>query len=143
MNNIAETLQLTFCNNFVGYYTTHQAHANVTGRNFYSDHKLLQKIYEDLQDQIDTLGEFLRAMDEPMPTSLTDILATSTIEDGLSFGESHLKDIKFILEELVDTYVKLEGVTKNTPEHMDLNNYAQDQIRTLHKFIWMLRSTLE
>ena len=143
MNNIAETLLLTFCNNFVAYYTTHQAHANTTGRNFYSDHLLLGTIYESLQDEVDTIGEFLRALDEPMPTSLTDIIATSNIEDGLSFGESYIKDIHFVLGELIDTYVELQSVTKESLEHMDLNNYAQDQIKNLHKFRWMLRATME
>jgi DNA-binding ferritin-like protein len=44
-------LQQVFANNFVAYFRTHVAHVNTQGRNFYSDHKLLGKIYEDLQNQ--------------------------------------------------------------------------------------------
>ena len=44
-----QQLQKTFCDNFLCYFRSQVAHVNVVGRNFYSDHKLLGKIYEHLQ----------------------------------------------------------------------------------------------
>lgn len=35
----------------------HAAHWKVTGENFYSDHLLFERLYEDLHEEIDTLAE--------------------------------------------------------------------------------------
>jgi cystathionine beta-lyase len=51
--NLHNTLEETFAGNFVLYYRAHQAHVNIVGRNFASDHKLLEKVYEYLQGNID------------------------------------------------------------------------------------------
>ena len=65
--NTQEQLVTIFNNNFVAYFRSHAAHVNVTGRNFRSDHKLLQGVYERRQEQIDKIGEILRTMQEYMP----------------------------------------------------------------------------
>ena len=75
----AEALTQIFKDNFVAYFRSHAAHANVVGRNFASDHKLLQKTYEDLQGQIDTLGELLRTLQEYMPYDIQEILDDANI----------------------------------------------------------------
>ena len=49
MEELKICLQETFAGNFVSYYRSHVAHVNIQGRNFYQDHKLLQKIYEYFQ----------------------------------------------------------------------------------------------
>ena len=72
--NTAEQLTQTFNDNFVAYYRSHVAHVNILGRNFFSDHKLLEKIYEDLQEQIDVLAELLRSIDDYMPCEIQDVL---------------------------------------------------------------------
>jgi starvation-inducible DNA-binding protein len=78
-----EQLTQVFNNNFVAYYRSHVAHVNILGRNFYSDHKLLQKVYEDLQDQIDKLAELLRTLDDYMPCEIQDVLNQSEIGTGI------------------------------------------------------------
>ena len=77
----------TFCSNYVSYYKAHSSHWNTTGRNFYSDHKLLNKIYEDLQDEIDTLAEIIRTLDILAPATLTEIVAVSNISDAPIFDD--------------------------------------------------------
>ena len=51
--NTQEQLTQIFKNNFVAYFRSHAAHVNITGRNFRSDHKLLEGVYERRQEQID------------------------------------------------------------------------------------------
>jgi starvation-inducible DNA-binding protein len=138
--------QLTqiFCDNFVGYYRSHVAHVNITGRNFYSDHKLLQKIYESLQGEIDTLAELLRTLDEFMPMEIQHVLNESHISTGIMDGSSDtlLDNVLVDLEHLKAEHEALVSIS--TEEHYDeIANYAQDRVLTLSKQIWMLRSTLE
>jgi len=135
-----------FCSNFVAYYKAHAAHVNIVGRNFYSDHKQLQKIYEDLQAEIDTIAEFLRTLEAEMPLNLSDTMLGSMIpdnlqkqieDDGLDFIESTYQD----LETLIDIYQDLEEACESR-EYLHIANYAQDRVRVLNRFCWQLRSTL-
>jgi starvation-inducible DNA-binding protein len=137
-------LQQVFADNLVAYYRSHVAHVNTQGRNFYSDHKLLGKIYEDLQDQIDTIAELLRSLGEFMPPSLAQVLGTSQIADNTVEGNSDdlLISVRGDLEELKLCNEELMQVAEEDG-HAEIANYAQDRILTLAKYIWMLDSTLE
>ena len=72
-----EQLTQVFNDNFVAYYRSHAAHANIVGRNFASDHQLLGGIYESLQEQIDTIGELLRSLYDYMPCGIEEVLQNS------------------------------------------------------------------
>jgi DNA-binding ferritin-like protein len=145
--NTEQALLTTFCSNFVAYYKTHASHANVTGRNFFSDHELLGKIYLDLQTEIDTLGELLRTIDVEMPNTLADIIADSEVSDSAvndnGDGEEFLIAAQEDLEKLIDIHLDLEETTKDLLEFNHLANYAQDRVKTLHKYLWMVKSTLK
>jgi len=140
----AEQLTLVFNNNFVAYYRSHAAHANVTGRTFRSDHKMLGGVYERRQAEIDKLGELLRTIQEFMPTDLFDILNNTTLPTDPIEGSADelLQLVQDDLEALRDCYIELELVA-TAESHEEIANYAQEQILDLNKSIWMLRSTLE
>ena len=132
-----------FNNNFVAYYRSHVAHVNTEGRNFYSDHKLLQKIYESLQDQIDVIAELLRSMEEYMPCDIQDVLNESEISTKILEGDSDflLEAVMKDLQALKDSYDELEDVADDE-DYEEISNYAQDRVLALNKQIWMLRATL-
>ena len=139
-----EALTQIFKDNFVAYFRSHAAHANVVGRNFASDHKLLQKTYEDLQSQIDTLGELLRTLQEYMPCDIQEVLDDSNLDTGPIEGsadeliEAGMEDLEYLVKE------HRELITIATEEKQDqIANYAQDRVLALEKHIWMYRSTLE
>ncbi len=139
----AEQLRQVFVDNFVAYFRSHVAHVNVEGRNFYSDHKLLGKVYEDLQGQIDTIAELLRSINEYMPDNLLDMLNESEITLDTVAGDS----TELLEQVLVDLEV-LKGCNEELMEvaefegHKEIANYAQDRILSLAKFEWMIKSTL-
>lgn len=142
MTTVSQLTQ-TFCDNFAAYTRSHIAHLNITGRNFYSDHKLLNKIYDDLQDEIDTLGELIRACDGFAPKSLTEIAQQSYISIGSIDGDADtlLADVRDDLDILKDSYEDLLEISET--EGLDeIANHAQDRLLALEKFIWMLKSTL-
>lgn len=138
-----EQLTQTFNNNFVAYYRAHTAHINILGRNFASDHKLLQGIYERRQAQIDVLGELLRTLDDYMPCEIQDVLNQSEIGTGIFEEDSDgfLHGVKDDLELLKGTYEQLMAVAEKNG-HEEIANYAQEQILDLAKSIWMLNATL-
>jgi starvation-inducible DNA-binding protein len=140
----AEQLTQVFNDNFVAYYRSHAAHANVTGRNFRSDHKMLQGVYERRQAEIDVLGELLRTLQEMMPTDLNEILSNSDLPTGAIEGSADelLEMVMTDLDLLCDAYKELNIVAQEDG-HDEISNYAQEQILDLNKSLWMLRSTLE
>jgi len=140
----AEQLTLIFKNNFVAYFRSHAAHVNITGRNFRSDHKLLQGVYERRQEQIDKIGEILRTMQEYMPCNIMDVVNESTIPTDSIEGtaDTLLETVMMDLEHLLDDYKALIVIAAEE-ELEEVSNYAQDQALDLEKSIWMLRSTLE
>jgi DNA-binding ferritin-like protein len=140
-----EQLQAVFSDNFCFYWLSHSSHVNITGRNFVSDHKLLQKVYEDSQAQIDTIAEFIRTMNGKVPTSLIDIADASSITVTTSeydTADELLQSVLDGLEQLVSCYVELYESAEDE-KHPDISNYAADRISVNKKYIWMLRSTLE
>ena len=142
--NTAEQLTQIFRDNFVTYFRSHVAHVNITGRNFRSDHKLLQGVYERRQAQIDKIGEILRTMQEYMPCDLNEVVSDSQIDTGELSGSSDflLESIMEDLEHLCEEYKDLIRIAADEGLE-EISNYAQDQALDLEKSIWMLRSTLE
>ena len=139
-----QQLQQVFADNFVAYYRAHVAHVNIQGRNFVSDHKLLGKIYEDLQGQTDTIAELLRTVQEFMPASLDQVIGSSQIntddvtgsaDDLLALVRDDLAELKLCYQELMEV-AEADG-------HKEIANYAQDRILKLAKYIWMLDSVLD
>ena len=142
--NLDSQLEQVFATNFQVYYRTHVAHVNTVGRNFYSDHKLLQKIYEGLQANIDTLAEFLRTLKLQMPQSLEIVVELGSTPDSMVTGDALqlLTGVYEDLEIMIDEYLALNTVAEEE-DHPEIANYAQDQIRLLRKSCWMLSSILD
>jgi DNA-binding ferritin-like protein len=144
MTDLINKLNEVFNTNFVSYYRTHVAHVNIVGRNFYSDHKLLGKIYEALQADIDTIAEFLRTLAAVMPESLSNVIAGSQIDDEDVFGSADdlLEGVLRDLTAMIALYRELEEEAGLAGEDQ-IANFAQERITVFTKFCWMLRSTLE
>ena len=141
--NTAEQLTQIFKDNFVAYFRSHVAHVNITGRNFRSDHKLLQGVYERRQAEIDRIGELLRSIDEYMPCDISEILETSHIDIGELSGDADylLEQVEEDLEHLIEEFRELIEIAMDD-EYKSIANYAEDQVLDLTKSIWMINATL-
>jgi DNA-binding ferritin-like protein len=139
----AEQLTQIFKDNFVVYFRSHVAHVNITGRTFQSDHELLGGIYEARQAQIDFIGELLRTLGEYMPCDISEVLSDSQFgTDELSGSADFLLEaVKEDLEFLANEYRELIVISELEDE-TQIANYAQEQVLSLAKQIWMLNSTL-
>ena len=144
IKNLQTALEDTFSGNFVSYYRSHVAHVNIQGRNFYADHKLLQKVYEYFQDNIDVLAEKLRTIRAMMPADLTTVTTMSPVADAPATGDSEdlFEQVHESLVMMIDQYVALYEAAEEV-NYIDISNFAQDQIAELAKFRWMIESTLD
>ena len=144
IKNLQTALEDTFSGNFVSYYRSHVAHVNIQGRNFYADHKLLQKVYEYFQDNIDVLAEKLRTIRAMMPADLTTVTTMSPVADAPATGDSEdlFEQVHESLVMMIDQYVALYEAAEEV-NYIDISNFAQDQIAELARFRWMIESTLD
>ncbi len=138
-------IQLTqvFCDNYVAQFRSQVAHVNVTGRNFHSDHELLGEVYGHLQDNIDVLAELIRTVGGFMPNTLDEIIGKSSIGDDPveAPADNMLTTVHNNLVQLVSSYQELAEVASDDDAE-EIENYAQEEILVLNKYIWMLDSTL-
>ena len=142
LTNLQTVLEETFAGNFVSYYRSHVAHVNIRARTFYQDHKLLQKIYEYFQDNIDTIAEKLRTIRADMPVDLSTVIASSPVMDMPTIGSADqlLEQVLETLEAMIDQYHELNDAAEAV-NYIDISNFAQDQIGQLAKFRWMVEAT--
>jgi starvation-inducible DNA-binding protein len=143
IHTLQMVLEETFNANFVAYYRAHVAHVNIIGRNFQSDHKLLQKIYEDLQGNIDILAELLRTIRTFMPDSLQTVIMRSPITEAPISGDADdlLEQVLADQKHLLDIYKELNEAAEEVG-YVDISNYAQARVGDHAKFRWMLEATL-
>ena len=142
--NLESQLEQVFATNFTSYYRAHVAHVNVTGRNFVSDHKILGKIYEDLQGAIDPLAEMLRTLRAYMPANLDTVIELSVNNTAKVTGDAdELLQMAYDDQEvLADEYIALSEAA-DEEGHIEIANFAQDRLAVHRKNCWMLRSILE
>lgn len=141
--NTAQQLTQVFNDNFVAYFRSHIAHINITGRNFRSDHKLLQGVYERRQAEIDVIAELIRTLGEFAPHCLNDVVMDSHIADDDVEGTADdlLTTVRDNLETLKGSFEDLIAVA-GVEGYEQISNYAQDQVLDIAKSLWMLDSTL-
>ena len=144
MDTLIQALQDLFATNFVAYTQSHIAHLNTKGRNFYSDHKLLEKVYEFLQDDIDTIGEKIRTIRGLAPDSISLITTRSSVRDHLVMGSADqlLEIVDEAIETLIEEYHRVYEEAEAV-QYIDISNFAQDQIGQLAKLRWMIEATLD
>ena len=144
MEQLITYMKVVFATNYIYYTKSHGFHVNVTGPDFYEYHKLLQKVYEDAQENIDTIAEEIRSLQSVVPFNLSRIDSLSTIEDIDSVPKG-LDMMKILLD---DTETLCECIRKaraeaEAQECFGLVNYLEDRLDKHYKFQWMLRSTIE
>jgi starvation-inducible DNA-binding protein len=144
MEKLIEEMKVYFATNFQYYTKSHGYHVNVTGPDFYQYHKLLQKVYEDAQENIDSIAEEIRTLQATVPFSANRIMELSLIEDA----EDTPNALVMISRILDDTEIVCEQIRvcrKLCEENkcFGLLNYLEQRLDDHYRLQWMLRSTIE
>lgn len=81
MNELQASLKIALANTFTMYFKAHTYHWNVEGINFSEYHEFFGDLYDELFTAIDSVAERIRILDSYAPISLSDLLASKTIEE--------------------------------------------------------------
>ena len=135
-------LRNLFADNFVVYYKSHGYHFNVQGPTFSQDHALLKEIYDFLWEQHDNLGEQLRQMDKPAPSSLKAILDISEVTECLKLNETSAVMFAELCDDFDTLILNAQWLFANSAECGGFNTFIGDYLRDLGKLNWKVKATL-
>jgi starvation-inducible DNA-binding protein len=137
--NLEQALKIALASIFCYYSKLHTSHFNVTGRNFYSDHLFLEKMYKSVWKSYDHLGEELRALDILCPSGFSRLNELSVIKDQsiVPIPVEMFEELAIDNEKIIEV---LTIVNKLSSDHSGLQNFIQERIDEHSKFAWMLRS---
>ena len=123
LQDLYDVLERVYATNFVAYQRAHASHMNIRGRNFMSDHKLLKKIYQYLENNIDVLGDEIQAC-------------------GVGQVPETIQGILDNLYALIEVYHEMDEAGEET-NYPDVCNMAADHIQNIAIFCWKIEATLE
>jgi starvation-inducible DNA-binding protein len=144
MDKLIEQMKVYFATNFQYYTKSHGYHVNVVGPDFYQYHKLLQKVYEDAQENIDTIAEEIRTLDATVPFSANRIMELSLIEDAEDTPTALVMIDKLLIDtEIVCEQIRVCRKLCEVNKCFGLLNFLEQRLDDHYRIQWMLRSTLK
>ncbi len=134
---------------FVLLAKTWNYHWNMKGASFRSYHTVLEDLYNGLIEDIDSIAERVRDLDERPIGSLKGCLEHNRIKE--QDEEKPLPDAKGMLAALLDDNAEvirqirsdLETMDKEGSKDFGTSNFLEDMIEKKEKVTWMIRAHLE
>ena len=134
---------------FVLLAKTWNYHWNMKGSSFRSYHTFLEDLYNGLIEDIDSIAERVRDLDERPIGSLKGCLEHNRIKE--QDEEKALPDAKGMLTALLDDNAELirqiredlETIDKEESKDFGTSNFLEDMIEKKEKVTWMIRAHLE
>lgn len=119
-------------------------HWNIEGSNFPQYHEFYNTLYNDVNDTIDRIAEYIRTLDQYTPGSLTRYFDLTIIKDQtkipraeLMFAES-LQDCQVMIELVVGMFE--EAANEN---QQGISNFMAELQDLYSKKAWFIRSILK
>jgi len=142
MNTLVDGLRVLLASNFVLYLKTHAAHWNVRGMFFYELHKLFEKQYEDLWENVDSIAEKIRELDSFATITPEEQQRISIIDPDQSPTEG--KDYILILlrdhERMIMLLEKVFALAE-AENNQAVMNYLADRLDAHAKMRWFLKAS--
>ena len=123
------------------YMQLHQAHWNITGKEFVQNHEFFGDLYDDVYSSIDDIAENIRKLDSFVEYSPKSIDAGSILVDLPVTG-----DFKTILSVIINNNQFVINSLRSSLESAredklyDIENYLADRINMHNKHAWMLKA---
>ena len=122
----------------------HLIHFNYEGTNFLSVHQFLKEEYDELLEEFDKIGEYVRSMDYMMPMcacGLKDMMHKSFQNVSSYDGREMLATYLMNLELVCEIAMKVEE-TATELRALDVAHYLAELCGKVSKAAWMVKATL-
>jgi starvation-inducible DNA-binding protein len=144
MEELIKTSKVAFASEYAYMLKAQFYHWNVEGSNFPQYHKFLGKIYEEVQDNIDTFAENIRKLGTYTPASFERFSMLSRIEDETQIvpAEQMLAELLADSEKMCEMFKVVFMLSEQAREY-GLSDFIAGRQDAHRKHAWMLKSTLK
>ena len=141
---LVDNMKVLLASSFGLYLKATNFHWNVEGPNFPQYHEFLGDFYSDIYGTVDTIAEYIRALDSYAPGSFARFSELSIVEDCTE----QLMPMEQFTELLADsnnmlTYLNGTFVAATAENQQGIANFLAERIDAMQKHNWMLRSILK
>ena len=140
----SRALRTAFSSEYSFLIKAQDAHWNVQGDEFYQDHLLFERIYEEVQESIDPFAEQLRQCQIFVPSGLEKMRGLSILDDFTADDltcDEYKQQLLADSDNLADLFASAFDVAEQRKEH-GLSNFLADRQAAHRKHSWMLRASL-
>lgn len=144
IEEVSEILSEILANEYFLYLKTLNIHWNVTGKNFFSFHQLLETQYEWLKNVIDDIAERIRTLGVIAPANYKKYQSKSNISEDCSKN-----DFQHMLEDLCVSHEKIILILRKSIKKLgSTNDFGSEDLliqvlRGHEKNLWILNSHFE
>ena len=119
-------------------------HWNIEGSNFPQYHAFYDTLYNDVNDTIDRIAEYIRTLDHYTPGSLQRYAELSVIQDQTKIPRAELMFAEALhdCEEMIQLVVPMFHEAANENQQ-GISNYMAELQDLYAKKAWFIRSTLK
>ena len=144
MEELIKTMKVAFASEYAYMLKAQFYHWNVEGSNFPQYHKFLGKIYEEVQDNIDTFAENIRKLGTYTPASFERFSMLSRIDDETQIvpAEQMLAELLADSEKMCEMFKVVFMLSEQAREY-GLSDFIAGRQDAHRKHAWMLKSTLK
>jgi starvation-inducible DNA-binding protein len=138
-----ESAKVVMADTFRFYLLAHNYHWSIEGPDFYQYHTLLEKIYTEVFEAVDTIAEEIRAMDSHVPGSFGRFAELSKLRDerenplALEMLNRLYQDNEIVLGDIQKAYAEAEAAGNH-----GFSNLMAERQSAHKKHGWMLKATL-
>ena len=141
---LSRMLRTAFSSEYSFLVKAQDAHWNVQGDEFYQDHLLFERIYQEVEESIDPFAEQLRQCQIFVPSGLTKMRELSILDDFPADNLTSDEYKQLLLTDsnaMADLFSSAFDVAEQRKEH-GLSNFLADRQAAHRKHSWMLRASL-
>jgi len=142
---VAGELETILADEFLLYTKTRNAHWNVEGPDFHSQHLFFESQYDQLDDIMDDVAERIRAIGHYAPATLAAFLKLTHLSEQTREKNDSQGFIKELLIDHESVIMRLrENVNRFANDWNDVgtSDFITGLLETHEKMAWMLRSHL-
>ncbi|MBC8162822.1 MAG: DNA starvation/stationary phase protection protein [Roseiflexaceae bacterium] len=142
----ADILNRVLSDQHVLYIKTRKYHWNVTGRNFYSLHELMEKQYDQLALSIDEVAERSRSMGYPAFGTMEEFGEFATLKEEPGVNPAAMQMVANLVSDHEQVIRNLRGFVDQTADELHdqgTSDFLTGLMEEHEKMAWMLRAFLE
>jgi len=146
LQEVATIVNKILADEFLLYTKTRNAHWNVEGTDFYSQHKFFESQYEELDEIIDEVAERIRSLGHFPVATLKEFLKITHLSEVSRNGNDSLGFIKELLNDHEQVIMELRGSINtfaNDLHDLGTSDFITGLMEKHEKMAWMLRSHLK